>query len=183
MDEQTAQLFLSNTFTRHEATRRLQLIKDLVNYRLFDCAPGTDLATILPQFKQKLEGELEQAHTEADLQFIGTLGEKFINNFNPTRLSEQFQVLEDLIKNCKLVMLYIPFEIPEVEIKKLGVWFKQNLGNNSLFEIEFDSNLIGGCAISYNGIYRDYSIKQRIDDNKKRVLDILLSYRKGAHPS
>ena len=42
-------------------------------------------------------------------------------------------------------------------------WFKVNTGKFYLLDISLKPSILGGVLISYNGLYRDYSLKSRID--------------------
>ncbi len=170
-------LFLSDTYTRNQATRRFRLVKDFVNYQAFGSTSQGGLNQAIKSFKAEYVKINERSETEEDMLFLDGLGEAFFQSFKISSLKEDFEQFEKELEATKLVIVYIPFEMPIQEIRKLGVWLKSTLGLETIFDLRFDGNLIGGCALSYRGVYKDLSLKSRIEEHKKQVIDTLISFK------
>lgn len=112
------------------------------------------------------------------MNILNQFGEEFFKLFDPTSLSEQLTQIEKSLESTKTVTIHIPFEMPESEVEKTGIWFKANLGKEAIFELLFDASLIGGCTLSYKGLEKDYSIRQKIKDNKSRIIETLAEFKK-----
>lgn len=169
---------LSNTYTKNDAVRRLRLISELLNYKIFKQDPGITLAQTFENFKKQFEKDRYRSDFESDMDFLAGLPESFYNYFSPTQINIQLKDLSDKINSANIVLIYIPFEIPEPERVKMGRYFKQNFGPLSLFDIIYDPALIGGCALSFKGVYKDYSLRAKILANEQAVLKELTAYKK-----
>jgi len=59
------------------------------------------------------------------------------------------------------------------------VWLRENLDQPRLvFDFKVDPSLIGGCAFVYKGVYKDYSLRARISDNKDKIIGEFRKYFK-----
>lgn len=173
-----SQQFLVQSFTKLEAIRRFRVLKDFLNYRFFNLEPGIDRAAAFQKFVGEYSQTNSRANLEYDIAFVQSLSDQFIDQFTAKTAKTLLTQIEDGIKNAPAVILYVAFELPDPELKRIGQYFKTNFGPEILVDIQFNPALIGGCALSYKGIYRDFSIKQKIEQRQKELLSTLLSYRK-----
>lgn len=197
-DNKILDTILKNTYTKNQALKRLRLLKDFLNFVFFEktqalspqlSANSQQSGSLNFESEAVLKSDLEEFRKIVfakdnpedlkELDFLAKLDSKFYVGFDHNNLHRQLEELEKQILGVKTVVLYIPFELPTQELEKLGAWFKYNLGVNSLFEITFDPSLIGGCALSLNGAYKDYSLKARINENKDSINKILLGFKGG----
>lgn len=171
-----ASYLLPQTYSKTQAIKRLRLINKLLNFIFFESKASQDLKTNLKLFR---EAALERSSPEdlKELDFIARLDPKFFELFKANLLHLQLKQLEEKVLGSKNIVLYIPFEIPDLEMERIGAWFKQNLGQETIFEINFDPSLVGGLAISVNGAYRDFSLRQKIADNKADILRLLTGFK------
>lgn len=176
INSQILDQILKTTYTKKQVIRRFRLIRDFLNLVFFDLKPGTDFKQALALFEQNLLNQKNSSESK-ELFFLENLGESFFKLFNPETFHLELEQLQKSVLSVKTVTLYLPFEIPDVEIDKLGMWFKKNLGNNILFEIIFDPGLIGGAALSFNGVFKDYSLKQKIAENKQDIEKLLTGFK------
>ena len=77
-----------------------------------------------------------------------------------------------------MVTLYLPFDMPRSELVKLGKWFKENVSPETVVDIQYQPELIGGGAFSWKGQIQDYSLRARIEASKKQILNSLLAFEK-----
>ena len=68
--------------------------------------------------------------------------------------------LEEL-KN-QLLNLAVALKPDESFLAKLSGWVKVNIGERAVLEIEVDAAILGGALVSYNGKYRDYSLRKAL---------------------
>ena len=170
-------IILPKSHTKTQALRHLRILKDFINFKIYDKPEVTNLEAQLSEFEKKLRSKPYESYIDDDVVFLKSLDPQFYNSFNSENIKSELESLDKSLEGAKLIHVYIPFEMPEPEILKLGNWIKLNLGEETLFDLIFDQSLIGGCAISVNGIYKDYSLKQKIEENKKQVLETLLSFK------
>lgn len=82
--------------------------------------------------------------------------------------------LKEKLGSFKILRLSIAFEPTTESIESIFSWVKNNLGEGIILDIQTDKNIIGGAVIVFEGIYKDLSIKSKIntyfEDNKKKIL-------------
>jgi F0F1-type ATP synthase delta subunit len=170
------------SITTNQAIRRIRVVKAFVNFILFENKDQKDFDRSLVEFAQDREKrKLADSHLQEDILFIRSLGIQYFSQFTAKNIGDIFSEVDKRVDEGKIITLYIPFNIPEDELAKLGGWFKSNLGNTTLLDISYDPNIIGGCAISYKGVYKDYSLREKINQNKNRILESLVSYNSSQH--
>ena len=86
------------------------------------------------------------------------------------------EALEKQVKSIQPLIIYLPFEIPEGEVVRIGMKIRTDLGKNLLLNFKVDPTLIAGCAIVWNSQLRDYSARARINQNKPQILSIIKEY-------
>lgn len=52
-------------------------------------------------------------------------------------------------------------------VKKLALWFKKNFGSKVVLDIQVDPKILGGAILSFNGYYRDFSLKKKLERKLK----------------
>lgn len=77
-------------------------------------------------------------------------------------LRKQLQLLVDEISHMDSIELRLAYEPSHDAQKKIVDWAKQHVNPSCLVEFVFVPDLIGGAAISFNGIYKDLSFKSKI---------------------
>ncbi len=158
MPNQILSLILKNTYTLHDLKHRLRILKAVVEQKLF----GTNTAAL--------------TFSPEETSWLNSLGSEFIAQFNEKNVYTLFGAAEKAIENTEAVILYLPFQADQATVNQLGSWFRQNLTNNLLFDIKLDPNLIGGCALVRGGIYKDYSLKSKIYDQRDKILTEFRKY-------
>lgn len=170
--------FLARVYTKNQGLKALRTIRDFVNYYFFELnEPSLDFKAVYSEFQVKNLSKMSNQYMSDEMKFITSLGEDFFKLFEKTSVANQLQELEQTLSNAKLVMLEVPFDIPESEIMAMSYWFRKTLGPNSLFEINFDPSLVGGCTISYNGKFQDYSLRKKISENKEKIVNTLRDFK------
>lgn len=149
------QQILTDNFTQTQCLKKLRLLKELLLKSLFSAEEtnkGED-----PEFESWLK----------------QLDPKLLKQINQHNIYTIFNKLEEQINSIQPLVVYLPITIPQAEIKKLALYLRQSMGKNFLIEIKLDPDLIAGPAFVWKGIYRDYSIRARINLNKETILERL----------
>lgn len=154
MEDKISTQFLANTFTYTDALRRSSLLKQYLINRLFT------ISTIPLEMYEK------------DAAWITGLTPEFHSFFNQQNVYKLLEGLEQKIKQMEYVTLYVAFEIPYHEVIRIGRFLRENYGPNFLMELKLDPNIIGGCTLVKNGVYKDFSVRQKIQDNKAKILEV-----------
>lgn len=95
------------------------------------------------------------------------------NNISPTAHADVqafLKKLKESIPTLPVVSLTIAFEPTQETLQSLAQWFVFTIKKNVLFDIQIDINLIAGAKITYNGKFKDYSIKPAFDALVQKVL-------------
>lgn len=144
--------FLQNTFAYSDMLRRIRLLREYLTNKLFSLA--------------KLPADIYQD----DTMWLTALDKKFIEAFNQQNLQQMLDDMEKTLKSLPFLIIYLPFELPNHEMIRLGKYLRSQYGKNFLMDIKFDSDLIAGCSLVWNGIYKDYSTKKQLENKKSEIL-------------
>jgi len=165
MSSNLLELILSDTYIKNQAEKKIIALK---NYLLEDIfTTGKDIKT------KKNVVDSPQLAT-----WVANFDKKALSMITPQNIYATFETLEKDIKTIEPLILYLPYELPDEEISQIGTKLRADYGNKFLIEVNIDPNLIAGCALSFKGIYKDYSIKQKIADNKQQILSTFRQYVK-----
>lgn len=175
MNKDLSRIFLTNVNTKIEALRRLRLLKGFLNQIFFEQQSKVDIKQSIDRFFEVSQDASE--FIEVDKAFFLKLGDDFYKQFNTRTLNKQLEELEATLNQVKGVIVYLPIELPQTEVEKMGQWFKVNVGEQTIMDIQYDPTLIGGAAFSYNGVLKDYSLRARITTQKEMILQTLLSFK------
>lgn len=150
---------LLGTYTYTDALRRVRTLKQYLLNQVF--------ASALTNFS---------AASEADNAWLSGLGAEVYSQFTQQNIYTLSDQLEAEIKKITPLIMYLPFEIPMGEVVRVGMKLRQEHGKRFLVEFRIDPNLIAGPALVWNSIYKDYSIRAKIEENRSQILDIIKSY-------
>lgn len=149
---------LSDTYTQTDALRRLRLIKYLALQKLFGSSK-----------------EKEEEISPEDSAWLSTQ-DKTLALLTRENVYEETEAVTDKILSINPLVVYLPFELLYQEVQKLGRRLRTTYGKNFLVEVKIDPNLIAGCALVWNGIYKDYSLRQKIQEQKEKILQVFRGY-------
>lgn len=123
-------------------------------------------------FNQKFfGGEFLTELTEADLSWINSLSPSFFDKFTKYNLSENLQSLEQKLVQTPTLIIYVAFDPTYDALYQLGQYVRGNFTFFKLIDIKYDPSLLAGCALVWMGVYKDYSLKARIEERKEQVLE------------
>lgn len=159
------EVILSNTFIKSLALKKVVVLRNNLVNKLFKGE-----STPLPS-----QSNVEDPKIASWAQ---DLNPAVFSNITQANVYSTFDTLESILKAIEPLILYIPYELPEKEIVQIGTKLRSDYGPHFLIEINIDPNLIAGCALSYKGVYKDLSVKQRISDHRKEILSEFGKYIK-----
>lgn len=150
-------LMLENTYTLPDLKHRLRILKEYLEGQIF----GQEITSML---------------SPEDQTWLKSLSSDLLNQFNKNNISSTMENLEQQINELHPLVLYLSFEPDQNTIKAIGLWVRQNLSQKPILEIKYDPFLIGGCSLVRDGIYKDYSVKARIEEQKEVILTEFKKY-------
>ncbi|KKR80568.1 MAG: hypothetical protein UU73_C0007G0023 [Candidatus Daviesbacteria bacterium GW2011_GWA1_41_61] len=162
MEQQLLNLILTSTFTRVQALRRLRTLREVVIRKFFSQANTPSL--------KEASGE--------EAGWISSLPADFFKGFNDKNIYQLFNTIEEEIKNIRPLTIFVPVDLPQEETEKLGKHLRSAYGEKFMMDLKIDPSLIAGARLIWNGLARDYSLRQRITDNQQTILAALKQYIK-----
>lgn len=72
--------------------------------------------------------------------------------------------LEKRLENFKFLKLTICFEPTPEQLANIMEWVNKNLAQGILLEINYDSSLVGGAIVEFEGKYGDFTIKRKLEE-------------------
>lgn len=148
---------LKDTYTEITALRRLRVLRAVITAKLFT-REGVKLEEISEESSQ-------------DQFWINSLDKNFWENFSRDNVYHLFDDLQKELAAIQPLTIFLPIELPPAEINRLGQYLRESYGANFLMEIKYDPNLIAGPALARKGIYRDYSLHQKMVENRQSILE------------
>ncbi len=155
MDE-IFEIILKNTYTVFQFKHRLRILKSSFGQKFYG-------------------GELTIEPAEDDLRWMKTLPQTFFQAFTPDNQTQIFTFLEIKLKETPALTLNLAFNPPDELINELGEYYRQHFTSFRLIDLKFDLSLIAGCSMVWKGVFKDYSLKSRIEDRKDEIMH---SFRK-----
>lgn len=122
-------------------------------------------------FERKFFGGSSNPLTTEDQNWVASLPQQLTVLLNKDNLYNLFDHLTKQIDEIKPLVVYVAFDLPNTEVTALAQKVRGILNSPLTFlEIKKDLMLICGAAFVYKGVYKDYSIKSRIEKDKERIL-------------
>lgn len=151
---------LKDTFTLEVLRKRYQVLKKKIE---------------LDVYHQK--DDVVDAHDKDSDKGLEGFDVSLLKEVKSSDYSKVSEYIENFIKNLEALSIYFVFVPDEAQIKEVGGWLRTSLKNPRLiFQVKVDPALIGGCAIAYKGVYKDYSLRSKISDNKVKLIEEFRKY-------
>ena len=151
---------IESSYTKKQALSRLELIRQNIQSKLFT-------------------KETQGSKPSDDQVWVDSLNPEVLAELTKENSSQIFDSSKQEIETLKLLIVYLSFDPEKESIDKIGKWVKENISKDMLMEIKISPKLIAGCALSYNGFIKDFSIKSRIEQNRAEVLANLQRFNKA----
>lgn len=153
MENEILQIILQNTFTKLALRHRLRALKSHLEKGLYG-APLND---------QYIPGE--------DIAWLASLPGDVFARFSKDNLSSTFKKIDQAVNTLPILTIFLPFETDDAINLQIGSFARITFKKNVILETKYNPSLIAGCALSWNGIYQDYSLKARIEERKDQILE------------
>ena len=160
MEEKLYSAILSDTYTARKLQKRLRVLKNYFLSQFFNSSAPT--------------GDEDEIVEERE--WLESIDKENLAQITKDNVYQVFANLEARIKQIKLLTIYIAFDLPKEEITRLGKKLRVDYGGDFIFDVKFDPNIIGGSALVWGGVYKDYSVRSLIEHNKQDILGAFRSY-------
>lgn len=196
---------LAVTYTHNQLRKRMRLLKDFINFKLFQ-DPKRNGGKVKNAFLEIIANFLEKYPLyKSEAHWISNLGEDFFKQFTDYNTSNLLKDLNQYLDSLPTPVLFLPFRLsddlvyekeialedqltdkpvgentllPTQILVEIGTWFKKNVAPTFIFEPQYNPDLVGGCAISLNGVFKDFSLRTRVEENHQAIVELLRGVKK-----
>lgn len=126
-------------------------------------------------FSKIFFGAADLVLNEDDTLWINSLPKDFLAKFDKNNITQKIAELEKEMGQLQLLTVYLPFEVNEEAISSIGSKARGLFNPELLLDIKYNPALLAGCALSWKGIYKDYSLHEKVAEKK---LEISQSFKK-----
>ena len=152
MNEAILNTILENTYTLSQLKRRLSALKQLL-------------------LKEFFKSDSNQPAPAIDTEWLKSLPSEFLKQFNNDNVYKIFEDIESQIIKLPIVTIYLTFEPDEATLSQIGQRAKKTFNKLLIFDIKYDPRLIAGAALVCKGVYRDYSLRSKIEEKRLIILN------------
>lgn len=104
--------------------------------------------------------DLKNSLKKIDVRFATVIQEYLENAADKGKLLDELRLS---VKSMRVLNLRLGYVYDLEFAAQMGDWVKDNIGGDVVLELEIDPSLIGGAQVSFNGVFRDYSLKSSLE--------------------
>ena len=155
------QYLVNKSYTKADLNHRIRIIREFLEKKYF--------------------GKKKVSSTAPDVKALGKLklSREFFASFDKNNLYPVLAKIAKAGSKLETIHLYLPFDLPETEKDKLGSWFKKNVGEHVLLELDIDRSLSLGCTFSAKGVFHDYSLNYFLKKKTPEINNLIGRYVKN----
>ena len=101
-----------------------------------------------------------------------------IDSFDYSSLDKLLNNLKEDLKKIKVLKISLAIDPSKEQIEHIFNWVKENLGEGIILDIDKDESILGGAVISFNGQYKDFSLKRALEKIFKNKKAEIMSFAK-----
>lgn len=156
---------LKSTYTKSDFSHRVEILRTYLEIYMYSPEEKITLSSFL---KNNIVNEQDSA-------VLTSIGDKFLNFQSRESAHDLIMDLKIGLGNLPILTVYLPFKPEFAEIAKLGIWCRENIDANLLIDLRLERHVMGGCALVWKGVYRDYSLHYYIEKNRDKILGLVSS--------
>jgi hypothetical protein len=157
MEEKILDKILITTYTIASLKKRLKALKSRLSEHFFG-------------------GDTNKGMVQEELDWLNTYGVQFLSDFQKETFYQSMGKIEQIVSNIKPLTIYLAFDPGDEQIKQIGTKVREVFTQKLVIDLKFNPELIGGSAFIWNGVYKDYSIRSRIQQDKDKILQSFKSF-------
>lgn len=152
MIDETLSTILKDTYSLTQLKTRLNILKASLLKTFF----GSNGQNIIPN---------------QDLTWLKAIPVSFFQKFNKDNVYKIFSDLDKNSSHLQILTIYLTFEPDTPTISQIGLTARNTFSlPYLLLDVRLDPNLMGGTALVWKGVYKDYSLKAKVEERKEEVL-------------
>ena len=169
MDTLPLSFFRTNSFTHSAILHKLLLARRFCEYVFFQ---KTESAVL--EFVKNFS--LQDQLNPPDHEFLTGFWQKYQPVLTSDTFYSAFDSLSKELDTLPRLVLYSPIYLPDDHRNKIALWVQKELQPAPLVEFKVKPELIGGCGLSWNNSYREYSILSAIHASREKLKSLVTSY-------
>ena len=166
MEDALFERIVAETFTTSTLRKRLSLVREYFEKTLFG-GNFVVAGDIEPRDHTWLLALTEEYEKKSD---------SVLNMITKTNFAPIMTKLEEKVTNLTPIVIFLPILLPPDEIDNLGRGLRRVYGKGVFMELRLDPLLIAGAALAWKGVYKDYSLRQKIRDNQDAIVKSFAKY-------
>ena len=96
--------------------------------------------------------------------FNDIVGFDLDKDLEPDSLRALVLEIGDLVKDAKLIRITLGFSPDDIFIHKLYEWFKAEIRDPFVLDIDVNKEMLGGIQFVYGGKFHDLSLDKKLDE-------------------
>jgi F0F1-type ATP synthase delta subunit len=157
MEEKILDKILITTYTMGSLKKRLKALKSRLSEHFFG-------------------GDTNKDMVQEELEWLNTYGVQFLSDFQKETFYQSIGKIEQLVGAIKPLTIYLAFDPKDEQIKQIGTKVRELYTEKIVIDLKYNPELIGGSAFIWNGVYKDYSIRNKILQDKDKILQSFKSF-------
>lgn len=157
MEDKILDKILITTYTMASLKKRLKALKSRLSESYFG-------------------GDTNKAMVQEELEWLNTYGVQFLSDFQKESFYQTMTKIEQIVSSIKPLTIYLSFDPSPEQVTLIGTKVREIYTQKLVIDIKYNPELIGGSAFIWNGVYKDYSIRNRIQQDKDKILQSFKSF-------
>jgi hypothetical protein len=157
MEEKILDKILITTYTLSSLKRRLKALKSRLS-------------------EQYYGGDTNKEMVEDEKLWLNTYGVQFLSEFQKETFYQTMGKIEQLVQKITPFTIYLAFEPAEEQVNQIGTKVREMFTQKLIIDIKLDPEIIGGSAFIWNGVYKDYSIRNTLKMDREKLLQSFKSF-------
>ncbi len=167
---------MSSTLLYYDVLRDIKTIEQLEEF-------SSDIDNILSSlFKVKnknIEEILNKTVGQKTLGIVKKLVEtNKIDASDYNSLDKLLNGIKQDLRKIRILKMFLAIDPTSEIIDHVFDWVKKNLGEGIVLDIDKDESILGGAIISFNGTYKDFSLKRALEGIFQTKKDEIMNFAK-----
>ncbi len=111
-----------------------------------------------------LSEKVKEKVSETLKNFLERAEEKGIISKNPKQQNSFLKKLKEYLLSLPEVKLKIAFSPSSEFLEEINQWFEKELSVKVILDLTINPKIVGGAIIEYQGNWRDFSLRKKIDN-------------------
>jgi hypothetical protein len=171
MDTYLLQKILSNTYTKPDFYRSINVVQEFLEHAFYNTDDADD-----SNHTERIVRQVRMSGDIAVAERIEQWGDVVLSVFTRENLYEKLKELKDEIEGLSEFVLYVPTAFGPREVELIGQWCRENMNRTIVLNFVVEPDAVGGCAFVWEGVYYDFSLDHFIKKKEAEIARIILSY-------